>query len=139
MGDPKTFTVEAGKTIEEQWPQGSDFAVYGPNGFFRSFAGSGRLAVSAQYDEARSQVALVLTNTGSEPLRVSVSTATASRPPRSTSPPAVRRAASSLRTAGGWYDLTVTVQRVPDFKVKYAGHVENGRPSISDPLMGGVV
>jgi phospholipase C len=45
----------------------------------------------------------------------------------------------SLGRTRGWYDLVVTVQGDPDFEYRFAGHVENGKPSISDPGMGGLV
>jgi phospholipase C len=45
----------------------------------------------------------------------------------------------SLSPTRGWYDLLVTVQGDPQFQHRYAGHLENGRDSISDPAMGGLV
>ena len=39
------------------------------------------------------------------------------------------------RGTGGWYDLTVTVPGT-SFRRVLAGHLENGRPSISDPQLG---
>ena len=36
-------------------------------------------------------------------------------------------------------DLTVSVDGDPQFEHRFAGHVENGEDSISDPLMGGLV
>ena len=44
-----------------------------------------------------------------------------------------------LKRAGGWYDLTLTVDGDAQFAYHAAGHVENGDDSISDPLMGGLV
>ena len=40
-----------------------------------------------------------------------------------------------LLTKHGWYDLTVTVDSDPGFSWQLAGHVESGRPSVSDPAM----
>lgn len=37
------------------------------------------------------------------------------------------------------YDLAVTVKGDPTFEHRYAGHVENGKASISDPGMGGLL
>ena len=37
----------------------------------------------------------------------------------------------------GWYDLAVTSGRSADLRQRFAGHLENGRDSISDPAMGG--
>ncbi|MGY3447804.1 hypothetical protein ACVILH_000146 [Bradyrhizobium sp. USDA 4353] len=41
-----------------------------------------------------------------------------------------------LQQTHGWYDLTVTTDSDANFNWQLAGHVENGRPSISDPAMG---
>jgi len=38
----------------------------------------------------------------------------------------------------GWYDFTVKSEHSSD-EARYAGHVETGSPSFSDPLMGGMV
>jgi phospholipase C len=38
----------------------------------------------------------------------------------------------------GWYDLTVSLVEEPAFEKRYAGRVETGKWSFSDPLMGGV-
>jgi phospholipase C len=34
-----------------------------------------------------------------------------------------------------WYDLTVTSDDDPAFVRGFAGHVENGRPGVSDPAI----
>jgi phospholipase C len=39
----------------------------------------------------------------------------------------------------GWHDLRVRVQDAPRFEQRFAGHVETGRESFSDPAMGRVV
>ena len=44
-----------------------------------------------------------------------------------------------LSKSHGWYDLTVKIKGNNIFEKRYAGHVETGNPSHSDPLMGGVV
>jgi phospholipase C len=36
----------------------------------------------------------------------------------------------------GWYDITVTSSEDARFVRGLAGHVENGRPSVSDPALG---
>ena len=42
-----------------------------------------------------------------------------------------------LDQSNGWYDFEVTSDQDPDLFIKYAGHIENGKASITDPLMGG--
>jgi phospholipase C len=41
--------------------------------------------------------------------------------------------------SGGWYELVITVDGDSHFEYRFAGHLENGDDSISDPLMGGLV
>jgi phospholipase C len=36
----------------------------------------------------------------------------------------------------GWYDITVTVHGNSSYLRRLAGHVETGKPSISDPALG---
>jgi phospholipase C len=86
------------------------------------------------------EVVLHLANVGTEQLDVAVADAYMSgdvvislRPGRSTT-----RNWSLARTHG-WYDLLVTVAGDADFAWRYAGHVENGEESITDPLMGGLI
>ena len=44
-----------------------------------------------------------------------------------------------LTKSAGWYDFTVSLQGNDNFSRRYAGRVETGRDSISDPYMGRVV
>ena len=41
-----------------------------------------------------------------------------------------------LRNAHGWYDLMITVDTDPLFVRRFAGHVETGKSSMSDPALG---
>ena len=45
----------------------------------------------------------------------------------------------SLGRSRGWYDLVVTVRGDAHFGRRYAGHVETGDDSITDPQLGGLV
>ena len=40
-----------------------------------------------------------------------------------------------LAASRRWYDLTVTSEADPAFLRRFAGHVENGRPGVSDPAV----
>lgn len=37
--------------------------------------------------------------------------------------------------SGRWYDLTVLSDHDAAFERRFAGHVENGRPGVSDPAI----
>jgi phospholipase C len=43
---------------------------------------------------------------------------------------------SELEESFGWYDLTVRVDSDARFQRQLAGHVETGRPSVTDPAIG---
>ena len=38
--------------------------------------------------------------------------------------------------SSGWYDISITTEADSRFLWRFAGHVENGRPSTSDPALG---
>jgi phospholipase C len=40
-----------------------------------------------------------------------------------------------LTASSGWYDLSVTSVEAPEYLRRFAGHIESGRPSISDPAV----
>jgi len=35
-----------------------------------------------------------------------------------------------------WYDFTVSLENEPEFKRRFAGRIETGKDSYSDPFMG---
>jgi phospholipase C len=57
--------------------------------------------------------------------------------------PAGTKAASAgikleLRRSFGWYDYRIQVETSPRFEQRYAGRIETGKESFSDPYMGRV-
>jgi phospholipase C len=139
---PRTYTVERGRRVSDSVDAAGayDLALYGPNGFFRGFTGgapgSAELDVWAGYDD--DGITLRLRNPGHRRVQVVVRDRYGSRP-RTRSPAAGESITErwSLSRSHGWYDLTVTIPGT--FSRRYAGHVENGSDSITDPLMGGLV
>jgi phospholipase C len=152
---PRRYTVEAGRRIEGAWPAGPyDLFVLGPNGFHRCFRGDGGdepIEIGAT-DEPRI-LALTARNRGAgghgiiigrradrpvlgRPHMVMTVNRTDEHvviPAGGASP----RADRLLRAAGGWYDITVTDPARPAWLRRFAGRVETGRDSISDPATGG--
>ena len=140
-GGPWRYTVEAGKELGDAWPaapHGHALNVYGPNGFFRRFAGpagSRPFALRSQHDPATNDLLLSLTNPGALPIECVVADA------------AYGQAARHHRLAPGqtfvdrwvlsgsehWYDLTVSIEGQPGWSRRLAGHLETGRSSTSDP------
>ena len=151
---PRRYTVEAGKQLTGSFvPQTTgayDLWILGPNGFHRHIAGNARRAaaagqpnpdVIAQAAPATGELVLTLVNTG--PVAATFSVAHnkyQTGAPRSVNVPA--RSRSELRlgvaVAAHWYDVSVRVGGQPDFLRRFAGHIETGAPSVSDPAMEGV-
>ncbi|HEX5377058.1 MAG TPA: phospholipase C, phosphocholine-specific [Phenylobacterium sp.] len=141
---PRRYTVEGGKAIAGTWspePGGYDLWVLGPNGFHRHFAGDPADAaeVSAAFDPAKGAIRLTLRNPGPRALRLAVaSPAYGHAPWRATLKPGGSVSRMVGQGAGaGWYDLSITSPDRPGFLRRLAGRLETGRPSISDPAMGG--
>ncbi|HEY4207625.1 MAG TPA: phospholipase C, phosphocholine-specific, partial [Puia sp.] len=40
------------------------------------------------------------------------------------------------KSQSGWYDYSILIEGVDDFEKRYAGRVETGKDSITDPAMG---
>jgi phospholipase C len=144
---PWSYTVGAGDETSDSFGSSGatsyDFAVYGPNGFLRSFAGglaegSANLTVHAIYDKEHSErIALVIRNHGSSAEKVSIfdSYSGKTRTHR-VHPHESVTYVSRLEESFDWYDLTVRVDSDARFQRQLAGHVETGRPSVSDPAIG---
>ncbi|HEY0272332.1 MAG TPA: alkaline phosphatase family protein, partial [Chitinophaga sp.] len=152
----RDYAVLPGDQLADQWP-GNLFEngqyqlqVHGPNGFFRAFEGNAKnplLAVTGHY-ETRPQQPLVFTgnfslqfkNTGATPLQFTVTDKSYRGGKRSTqlAAGATSQLTWDLSKTHGWYDLELSVAGYAGYSQRYAGHVENGKPSTSDPLMGGL-
>ncbi|MYQ98136.1 phosphocholine-specific phospholipase C [Streptomyces sp. SID6139] len=139
---PWTYTTEAGKTLSDTWNSaysgGSyDLAVHGPNGFLRVFKGGNKTAgpeVTARH--TGDHVELTLTNKGSGTARLKIAGGYGGAPVTVSVRPGARvRHTVDLTSSHLWYDLTVTSADDPAFLRGFAGHVENGRPGVSDPAL----
>ncbi|MDF3142957.1 MULTISPECIES: phospholipase C, phosphocholine-specific [unclassified Streptomyces] len=139
---PWTYTTEAGKSIADTWnaaySNGSyDLTVHGPAGFVRYFKGSNKAAgpeVTARH--TGDDVELTFTNKGTATVGLKVTDGYGGRPTTVTvRPGATVRRTVDLAVSRRWYDLTVTCDGDPAFLRRFAGHVENGRPGVSDPAI----
>jgi len=146
LGDgPWTYTVEAGKSLSDSFKAAAhqgryDLSVFGPNGFLRVFQGSvasrakGNLDVESRYERDDPAIVLEITNLARERGRVTITSGYGGDTVRHD-----LRAGESfqqrfpLEKSFGWYDLLIQVDTDPTFLRRLAGHVENGRDSVSDP------
>ena len=152
---PRNYAVKAGGQLIDAWtlPSNENYhlQVYGPNGFFREFLGNGNdpaLDIALEYQRAAAakksltgNVEIKLRNTGKQKLTVEVTdNAYKGKAQTKVINPGMQASVMvELSKSSGWYDLSVKVKGQNDFEKRYAGRVETGRTSITDPLMGRVV
>jgi phospholipase C len=138
------YTVDPHKRVlSDRWSPtdgaGYDLSVYGPNGFFRRVAGgltrtSANLEVRVLPEIAGEVILLAIENVA--PARTTV-TITNQYDRREEHFPLVAGGRITvpvlLATSFRWYDVVVTASTDPSFVRHYAGHIENGFDSVSDP------
>ncbi|WP_144112747.1 phosphocholine-specific phospholipase C [Paraburkholderia sp. BCC1886] len=147
---PRRYTVEAGKQLSDSWSAVTDDAgqydlwVLGPCGFHRLFQGNvsavstgANPEIRVCYEVSSNAVYLTLMNTGTASASFVVnSNAYRTDGPWTYEVPAGTQVEPywSLASVGGWYDFTATVSG--GFARRFAGRVETGADSTSDPAMG---
>jgi phospholipase C len=148
-----TYAVKPGDTLNEEFLL-SHFTdghysidVHGPNGFYRSFTGdSGAAAIQVHsvYERRGSlltgNLQVYLRNMSEHPLAVAVkdNAYKAATVTRTIAAGHEESIVLNLKRSFGWYDFTVKAEG-SEAEARFAGRVETGRPSFSDPMMGGVV
>src|SRR5262245_11617344 len=146
------LTVEPHKQLSDTWgvtaigASDYDLSVYGPNGFLRAFKGgvSGQsradLDVQALYNEATNMITLTIVNQASQAATVSVLNAYTGKSLKEVLAPGASVSQHwSLTRFYGWYDLALTVDEDSAFAYQFAGHLETGKDSFSDPAIRGIV
>ncbi len=134
---PRRYTVEAGKELRGSWQRGDayDLWVLGPNGFHRQFSGHcssmSKPAVVLTCDAVAASVTATMSNRGAHALNYRVGADAFLVAPGSEVRHSWHCAAS-----GNWYDISVQLQEDAAYLWRFAGRIETGKDSISDPAMG---
>ncbi|WP_433887975.1 phosphocholine-specific phospholipase C [Streptomyces sp. CA-111067] len=141
---PWSYTAQAGAKISGHWDTaaaggGYDLSAYGPNGFLRTFRGSTAHAgpeVTARHDGDSGRVELTMTNAGRSSVTLTLRDSYDGGRQTFVLRPG-RRETHTVDTRHGrqWYDLTVVGDHDRQFLRRFAGHVETGRPGVSDPAL----
>jgi phospholipase C len=147
-GEPRFYTVEAGKSVDDDLPVGADgyhVELHGPNGFLRTLRGPAAKEIgveaSARFDAAKGRLEIALHNDGTAPATVEIAAndyLTMHPRRRKIAPGAQVTETVDLHGGHNWYDVSVTCLDAPGFERRFAGHGEDGRPSVSDPALGRV-
>ncbi|QYY28644.1 phospholipase C, phosphocholine-specific [Cupriavidus pinatubonensis] len=150
---PRRYLVEPGKELNGSWDAFAsdsgkyDLWVLGPNGFHRAFSGDVSAVTAAYasapeirvcYDIANAAVYLTMINTGSAACTFTVQpNAYRTDGPWTYDIPAGKQLEQHwpVGLQGNWYDFTVSTAQ-GGFKRRFAGRLETGADSVSDPAMG---
>jgi phospholipase C len=136
------FSVEAGRELSATFPTASpagyDVEVHGPNGFYRHLAGGTAPGPEVSFEHAhRDQRRVVVTNFGpAADVTVVDHYGHGRRPTTHHLPHGGHLGLDVGDGVHGWYDLEITSHGDATFLRRLAGHLECGRPSISDPALG---
>lgn len=139
------YAVAAGDKIADHFPlrlfdsEMYHLCVYGPNGFFREFSGDARdprLTVSL-LSTSQSTMLKFANHDPSQSLTVTVDDLSYGNVAHTV---AITAGSSSelalnLGQSFGWYDLRIRIAGSAHFEQRYAGKVETGRESFTDPSM----
>ncbi len=151
-----SYGVKAGDRIADSWPlqefENSNYHLhlYGPNGYFREFQGNAAdpaLTLECEYERSKinrnkltGNVALQITNHSSAPVTIIAKDLAYGRKEMKLTVAAKGKSTllMDVSKSGQWYDFSVAVAGSNTFSQRFAGRVETGKDSISDPFMGRV-
>ncbi|MEI2273031.1 phospholipase C, phosphocholine-specific [Sphingobacterium sp. ML3W] len=149
------YAVSAGDSLRDNWHLSSfkdghyHLKGYAPNGFYREFRGSDRhpeVSVKCVYEQAKNKDQL----TGNLVAKLNNRSAAAKKMllkdlgyqqqlgPVTLAPGEEKSIVIDLQSSFGWYDLQLEAEGYPTWSERFAGHVETGKISKTDPLMGGL-
>jgi phospholipase C len=144
----RNYAVVPGDQLEDSWSLADfqdgryDIAIHGPNGFYRRFQGAAsdpplevrmQPVVSAKNGDAQFEI----TNRDSRAHTVTLTDRAYGKEVQTIeAPPSETRIVTyPAHRTHGWYDLSIQVAGDNVFKKTYAGRIETGAPSITDPAM----
>jgi len=151
----RNYAIKPGDILKDSWKL-SEFKnrhyhlrVYGPNGFYREFAGnSASLSIQCRHETKpgnalTGNIEFLLAGLSEKSCDIEIIDNSYNTRARTLKLPVVtskkiKLERFELSASHGWYDLTVRCKTDPDFSWRFAGHVETGRPSKTDPFMGRV-
>lgn len=150
----RNYAVKPGDTLMDTWTisdfEGGQYCleVYGPNGFYRAFQGTKdtdfietALSYESRNGVLTGNVILEIKNNSPKSVQCAIRDVSYKAPLKTVklAPNSTQKQTINLQKSHYWYDLAVTVVGHSDFERRYAGHVETGRDSFTDPAMGKVV
>lgn len=151
------YAVSAGDELTDTYPikafksREYDLQVHGPNGFYREFHGNRKdplLDIQCSYEQNEDgsnkltgNLTLQITNRSHQKYQVQVSDNSYGKGMISKKIPALSKktVVLNLNSSHGWYNITIKIEGYEAFGRQYAGRVETGKGSYSDPAMGRIL
>jgi phospholipase C len=151
------YGLTAGDTLSDTWPlnefedKNYHLRVYGPNGFYRGFKGNAQdpaVSIEFGYQQASAgskklsgNVELAFSNmgAGSQTVEIIDHAYKINDHKKALLASAKSNLVLDLSKSHGWYDFSVIITGDSNFERRFAGRVETGKSSYSDPFMGRVV
>jgi len=130
------FTVAANSRLEEHWAIRSDephaLVVRGPNGFQRDYRGAADAArIEATWRDDGASGSVLLRNRSAAPVALTMHCAHSGVRSDIVIAPEGTAQGAAASAEHRWYDLLLTAPG--GVRLRLAGHVETGRPGISEP------
>ena len=154
----RSYAVAAGSEVLEVLPVASfengvyHARIYGPNGFFRELSGSAadpNIFILCEYERPEKlikklsgNIHLKIDNNSSKTFEIEIKDNAYKNKAINKMLPPKKEAEEgcsvvlNLNKSFGWYDFSVFIKGFDDFERRYAGHVETGNASFTDPFMG---
>lgn len=151
------YSAAAGDTLKDEW-QLSDFEnsqyhlrVYAPNGFYREFKGdtnNPQLQLKCEYEKSKlnpakltGNLVLHITNNDHKAQTIVIADKAykAGNITKAIAAGANTGIVLNLSKSHNWYDFGVKINGNDLFEERFAGRVETGAVTQTDPLMGGLV
>jgi phospholipase C len=150
------YAVRAGSELKNKWPLKNfennlyHLRVYGPNGFFREFRGNTNdpdILVEFEYermkksqDKLSGNIIISIKNLSEKSHTIYIEDQAYQQGIHTISLNKNDTATETLnlKKSFGWYDFTIKAKGFNLFETRYAGRVETGNHSKSDPFMGRV-
>ena len=151
------YSVAAGDTLHDEWNivdfENGEYhlRVYGPNGYYREFAGNGNnppVKIWCNYESNKLNATKLTGNlsikianndTKAHTFTINSDNYKAGGAIKIVDAGDTATVNFDLTKAYNWYDFSLKIKGCDTFEQRFAGHVETGAVTKTDPLMGGVV